>query len=484
MVRQDVHGPGRSAVRGLWMTTPVLLALSGCGLSNSRRYDGMLRAYHAEDSPSRGGGEDALEARNSRRTGKAAQHDAGDPIAAGEGGRLDRQSLVRAVLARNPSIEAARASWRAALARYPQETAIDDPMLSYSFAPLSIAGDASFGQVIQLSQNLPFPGKRGLRGDVALAEAEAAKGDLETTRLHLALMASKLFDDYYVVARALEINAEHGRLLSDLKKSAEAQYTAGRASQQDPLQAENEIAHLQHEGVVLESERDVVVAQLNGLLHRAPHLPLPPPPAELPTAESPEASVASLEKRALERRPEVEVERARIRAAEARIASAEREYFPDFGLMASYNSMWAMPEHQWMLGASVEIPIQRSRRAAAVDEAEAHLAAARSALARRADEVRVEVASARRRVLEARHVVRLHRDRLLPVARAQVEAARAGFIAGTNDFSTLVQAEKNLRSVELRHRMAQAELFRRLADLSRAIGVPPGISDRAEGSAR
>src|SRR5262245_2051666 len=52
------------------------------------------------------------------------------------GANLERAALVRAVLARNPSVEAAREAWRAALARARHDRALPDPMLEYGFAPL------------------------------------------------------------------------------------------------------------------------------------------------------------------------------------------------------------------------------------------------------------------------------------------------------------------------------------------------------------
>ena len=62
-------------------------------------------------------------------------------------GVLDRQALITAVLAENPSVEAARQAVRAAKARPAQEHALDDPMLGYTIAPASIATDAvRFGQ--------------------------------------------------------------------------------------------------------------------------------------------------------------------------------------------------------------------------------------------------------------------------------------------------------------------------------------------------
>lgn len=443
----------RSSVRGARMLAPLLaVSLAGCGLSNARRYDAMLDDYRrtAPEDPS------TVAAGGARRFQ--------------EGDTLDRDELVQAVLAQNPSIESSRAAWRAALARYPQATSLEDPMLSYSFAPLSLTGDVPYGQRIELSQRLPFPGKRGLRGDVALAEAEAAKGDVDATRLELALITSRLYDDYFVAARAIEINEQHTALLRDLKASAVAQYVAGRAAQQDALQAEVELTHLERQRIMLETERDLAVEQVNGLLHRAPELSLPPPPKALPIPPELEATLDKLDKSALERRPELAAERARIRAGEAAVALAEREYFPDFVIMTSYSSVMRMWQHQWMLGVALNVPIQLARRRAAVDEAEARIARARSEYARKADAVRVHVAQSVRRLRESRHIVRLYESRLLPAARDQVESARAGFIAGQNSFLAVIEAQKNLLRVELQFQEAQADQYRRLADVTRAVG--------------
>src|SRR5678816_1223244 len=70
-------------------------------------------------------------------------------------GNLDRAAVVAAVLARNPDLDAARASWRAAVAAYPSAIALEDPMASYALAPFSIGSNAPFGQRIEISQKLP-----------------------------------------------------------------------------------------------------------------------------------------------------------------------------------------------------------------------------------------------------------------------------------------------------------------------------------------
>jgi len=48
---------------------------------------------------------------------------------------LDLGTLVSAVLNRHPDLAAMHAAWQAAQARIAQETSLDDPVLSYGFAP-------------------------------------------------------------------------------------------------------------------------------------------------------------------------------------------------------------------------------------------------------------------------------------------------------------------------------------------------------------
>ncbi|QRK11489.1 TolC family protein [Archangium violaceum] len=394
---------------------------------------------------------------------------------------LERAELVRQVLERNPGLEAARAAWRAAQARPELSTALEDPMLRYEMAPLSLfSRETSFGQSIELSQRLPFPGKRALAGEVARAEAEAMRGDFEAARLRLALMASMLYDDLYVVHRGLVVNAHHEEVLREMRRAAEAQYVAGRASQQDPLQAEVELGMLERERLMLESQREVLQAQLNGLLHRAPHLPLPPPPETLAVSTESPPPVESLAEEALKQRPELASQRARVGGGDASVKLARRESFPDVMVMGSYSTMWMETPHRFMAGVALELPLFQGKRRAMVDEARGMLQRMKSEEEQLADDIRVEVAQARARLVEARKAVALYRDRVVPAANDQVAAARAGFESGRNGFQVLLDAEKNQRGVELRFEEALADVQRRQAELQRALGRVPGLPE--EGS--
>ncbi len=393
---------------------------------------------------------------------------------------LERSAFVRAVLSKNPTIESARQSYRAALSRVRQAGVWDDPMVDLGVAPLSIASSkAPFGYQVELSQHLPWFGKRALETSIASAEAEAAKSDYEVMRRDLALTAVMLYDQYFVAERSLEINAQHIQLMRAMQAGATAQFEAGRGAAQDTLQAEAEVAHMEHDAVRLQSQREVTVAQMNELLHRAPELLLPPPPAELSrTDRLGESNPRRLEGEALASRSEIQAARQHVRAEQARADRAGRDAYPDFTVSAAYNSMWDMPEHRFMVGLGFNLPIQSSRRQGMADEALATRAKYEAEAARLTDAARSQVFVAAKQLDESRHVLELIERRLLPVARDQIEAARAGFTASRNPFVAVIDAEKNLRAAELDYQMARAEYDGRRAALERALGRIPGLESK------
>lgn len=390
---------------------------------------------------------------------------------------LEREAYVRAVLNANPDIASARHGWRAAQARARQGGAFDDPMIELSMAPLSIgSSDTRFGYEVGIRQALPWFGTQAVQRHVLEAEAAAAASDLDMTRRETAMIAIALYSQYFVVLRSLEINAQHVQLLRALHHAATAQLEGGRGSVQDALQAEAELTELERDTIVLTSERDVLVAQMNELLRRDPAEPLPPTGPELATQAPPHARDAKqLAGEAVKTRAEVRSARLRAQAEATREDAASREYYPTFTVMTSYSSMWDMPEHRWMLGVGLNVPLPTDRRAGAEDEARAARAQFESEADRLTDRVHTEVYVALRKLDESEQVLGLYRSRLLPVARQRVDAAQASFTASQGSFMSVIEAERSLRSVELKQKMAEAEHDLRRAELERVVGRIPGL---------
>ena len=397
--------------------------------------------------------------------------DAADEKLFADRSSIDAATLVREVLRRNPALRAAQQAWRAALSRYPQETALEDPIAVFGAAPRTFgrsSGDSSY--MVELHQPLPFPGKRGLRGERALAEADASARDLDAIRLDLAVRAQVLFSDYYLTTRALEINAAHLGLLEDLHQSALMQYEVGLVSQQDPLQAETERLGLVHREIELQSRLRMRVQQLNALLHRAADLPLPAPAKRISSQTLSDDALSEAVENTIQTRPEIAAADASIAARESAKSLARLEFLPDFELWGKYDRYWAENDQRPSVGVAVNIPLQLERRRGAVDEADAELERARSERDRLADEIRAGVATAAERVREQHHLRELLLTQTLPTARDRVVAARAAYDTGKTTFIAVVDAFRGQLEAELAYQTAIAMFARRQAEFFGAAG--------------
>jgi outer membrane protein TolC len=396
---------------------------------------------------------------------------------------LSADALVQQVLVRNPSLAQMTAAWKAAQARYPQVTSLDDPMFGTTLAPaaLTTLPDSSSGYRFEVSQKYPWFGKRQLRGANALAEANAAGDEVEDMRLQLVESARLAFFEYYLVHRALAVNRAGLRKVRDFREEAESRYRQTLSPQQDIFQADVEIGKQQERLVTLQRMREVAIARINTLMHLPPDSPLPPPPAELPApVEMPDTTL--LRSTALARRPDLKVLSDRIAADQANLALAKKEFAPDIEVMAAYDSFWSNPQQRAQIGLKLNLPARLQRRYGAIAEAQARLAGRKAELARQADQVNLQVQEAAAQVRESARLVRLNRQTILRAADNNVEAARSAYGNGRVPFISLIEAQRNAINLRDRYYEAVADYGRRLATLERVIGGPLDPSPPSDGS--
>jgi outer membrane protein TolC len=387
---------------------------------------------------------------------------------------LTAEFVLEQTLLRNPTLAQMAAAVQAANARFLQVTSLDDPQFSSWVAPASLGSSkVNDSARFEISQKLPFPGKRSLRGDAAVAQAAAAGSDLEDTKLQLIESARMAFADYYLAARALEVNDEGLRLLDEFRRNAETRYKTGQSPQQDILQAEVETGRQTERRLTILRNSLVARARLNVLMNVPADSPLPPPPKGLARPE-PIPDSAVLRDSALARRPDLRALKARIAADQAELAFAEREFYPDVEAMASYDSFWQAADDQQRLRAQVGIrmnlPVRLDRRRGAVAEASAQLAQRQAQLAQRMNQIGLDVEQAAAQARESEQALRLYEERILPAARENVKAAQSAYTTGKIPFVTLIEAQRNL--IELRDRFYQAgaDYHQRKATLERATG--------------
>lgn len=387
------------------------------------------------------------------------------------GGALSLERLLTHVIARNPSVSTATHALDAASERVKQSGALDDPMFSYMFGPQTIgSSDFDFSQKFEISQTFPWPGKRRLSVKAAEFEVESMDSELESVREQLAYETRAAFVDRWFVDRAIEINAANQKLLEEIADIAAQKYGAGTVSKQDVLQADIEREMLVHDGNVLARVKKRSTAKINTLLNRDTGAPLPDSPESLAVAMKPR-SIEELKSVAEQSRPELKAADAKIQSLDVRSELTRKEFFPDFTVMAGYDSFWMEKELRPSIGVSINLPIQTGRRRAAAAEARAELARAQSEQMKMRADIMLEVEEAFEDVEESRDGIALYENHLLPIAQENLEAARTGYASGQTDFMALTSARKLLVDTQLKVNEFDASYHNAVAKLSRAIGL-------------
>lgn len=408
----------------------------------------------------------------------AAGSTSADPTKSTEGTQtktLTAESLVASVLEANPALAAIQAAAESAAFRIETAGSLDDPMLSYGVAPLTVDGDRSLNQRIDLSQKIPWPGTLAARESAARFDAVAADRDVDGMRLRIISHAKTAYAEWRFVHAALDIHHATQALLEDLIATAETRYAAGRALKQDVLQAEVEYADLDNQLLRLQRIKSTVQARINALVNRPPDAPLPPASPINVTRVLP--PLERLLKLAVVHHPDLRRLEARISASASRVTLANTAFYPDLQVGVGYNSLWDDADKRPIFGFSINIPLDRSKRRADLGRAQADKRHAKWSLVERRAELLADVARARAEAVEAQASVVLYQKKLLPLAEEYLEAAVADYQSGSGAFLNVITAEQRKLRTDLALARARADYARRLADLERSLGAPIGTAE-------
>lgn len=382
---------------------------------------------------------------------------------------LTSQQLVAAVLLTNPQLEIARATWEVSMALVDQQAAFDDPQFSYAIAPFTIDDNRTeFGQRIEISQKIPWLGTLNLRSKTASHKADASREILHGIQLKLSATTRVFFVEWYFIHQSININKLNQTLLKEFRDIAVNQYGVGLANKQDALRAEMELALLEHQEIVLKRKQRSIQTHINTLLNKSPASPLANPANLVDIKVLPEIKV--LQEQALDARPELKMFAANIKAEKSQYELALKKSFPDINLKAGYNSLWKDSNKHFTVGVSLNLPLFQDKYRAAENEA---LAQVKQIEWQRVDfiaKLREEIQLNYDLTVESIHVRKLHKDKLLPLAKETLKAAKSDYQSGKGDFLSLISSEKDYMQHLLETEQSLADTHRRLAELRSAVG--------------
>jgi outer membrane protein TolC len=381
--------------------------------------------------------------------------------------------LIQEVLARNPEIVAARKQWEAASQRIVQARSLDDPTVSVEFfnTPRNFNVTRTENTIFGLSQSFPFPGKLGLKGDVASRSADMTEQAVRAKERELIARLKQAYYDLFLAHKAIQIHHEQIDLLKQFFEIANAKFRAGKGAQVDVLKAQVELSLLHQNLPVLEQRRETAQAMLNTLLDRDPRFPLAPPQA--PREGRFDQDLEDLYRAATTARPELKAAELGVQRSEQSRALAQRQYYPDFNV--SFRRFQNFQANDGF-GAYVAMSIPfafwtKPKYDAGVQEAAAASAAARADLHTLENMTRFQIRDLLAKVRASWEVAVLYRTTVLPQAEQSVEAARVGYRVGKSNFLDLLDADRAWRGFQLEYYRALVEREFRLAELEQVIGA-------------
>jgi outer membrane protein, heavy metal efflux system len=294
------------------------------------------------------------------------------PLAAGAGttpaGESDPvlASLVGEALDHNPECAQSRAQLAAERERIPQAGALGDPTLTLGiqndgFKRIEIGNmETSFWQVM-ITQPLPWPGKRGLREDVARSTASAAEAGVERLSLTITAEVERAYVDLLLTRGQLELLAKLEALWREAEAIARARYEVGAVTQSDLVRAQLERTRLVQQRLALENSERARLQALNRLRVRPLDEPIDTPrrlsDVGDPSLPSMEEAVADAEARS----PDLAQARRSVVTAERRVDLARRERYPDFTVSAAIMPRGGL-EPMWSASVGISVPIWGGRK--------------------------------------------------------------------------------------------------------------------------
>ena len=384
------------------------------------------------------------------------------------------QELIEQALENNPEIKSMQRRFDSARARIAQAKALDEPMLSIGYmgniVPFQVQeGDPSSGRTISISQDLPFPGKRSLKGKVASSDADAEWWAFEQTRRNVVAEVKDSYFDLYYLTKALGVVTKTKTLLEQFIKIAEARYSVGKGIQQDVLKAQVEFSKLIEQQTMLDQRKQIAEARLNSLLYREPESPVRTPEELRPRDFS--YSLGQLNETAIANYPDLKAQRRKIEGAQYAIQLAKKEFYPDFSVGFTYVNRPAMPE-MYGVTVGIKLPVYYGQKQRpALTEATASFEAEKRSFENRTTVLMFKIRDKYLAETTARRLLSLYSTTIVPQSSLSLESAIAGYQVGRVDFLTLLDNLVTLLNYELSYYEQLSNEEKAVAALEPLVGV-------------
>lgn len=384
-------------------------------------------------------------------------------------------SLMEEAAQKNPQILAAGHAYKAASHAPASAGALPETQVMVQHlsvgSPRPFAGytNSDFAYLgLGIAQEIPYPGKRKLRAEVAGGEARALQAQVESASREVMERLKSAYFRLAYAQQAIHVLEHHDQVLGEMQQIAESRYRVGQANQQEALKAQLQHTKLLQEITMSHRDEGLLEAQLKQLLDRAQDSP--DIVAEPLTQRVLPYSQSQLLQLAQEQSPQVHAQQEMLRQTQSQVALAEKEFRPDFNLQYMYQNNDRKFRDYYMFTLGVTLPNRGRRRA--------ELAEAREKQERATQDLRVETQRQMAEVQEqfvavqaSTEQLKIYKEGLIPQAAATFSAAMAAYQANRQDFQTLLSSFLDALDLDLQYQRELADHEAALAKIEALTGV-------------
>jgi len=387
------------------------------------------------------------------------------------------EQLEQELLRSNPQIRVAGLRYQAALTRTSREGALPDPRVSMGWASAGtivpgggIGEDPNANVGIQLAQEIPYPGKRGLQSGIARKEAEVEQRMLESvTRSQISSLRSNFYE-LSNLHRSSGLLLENEKLLSQLASVAEARYSVGQAMQQDLIKAGTEVAILKSRLIQLKQKQRTVEAEINALLNHDPAallgIPVAPPLPPLPDIEGWKERIAYDS-------PVLQARQTTIEKTELDLRLAKKAALPNFDVMTGYFYQGDL-EDMFEFRVEISLPVFfNKKQKQSMEETTLRLSESKTEYRVTEQMILAGIQEAYSKAVAANELVNLYRKQIVPSSKLALESSLASYQTGGVDFLTVLTNFTAIREYEMSLYEQETEYLKAIAKLDELAGTPP-----------
>ena len=375
----------------------------------------------------------------------------------------------------NPDIAAAQRGYEATTHVASQVSALPDTQLTVQqFAvgsPRPFAGytNSEFAYIgFGASQEIPFPGKRSLRGQVANREADVRQIQIESVRRGVVAKLKAVYFRLAYLQQTLSVLERDDKLLGDIQQVVESRYRVGQGNQQEVLKAQLQHTKILQEITMHHREVGQLEAQLKQLLNR------PQDTADVQTeplaVRSIQYSASDLLNLARQQNPDIQAQQQMVKKAESQIELAHKEFRPDFNVQYMYENTDRKFRDYYVATFGINLP-NRGRRKAELAEAEANREQANKQFEAESQRRLAEVQDQYVLAQTSTEQLKIYKEGLIPQSEATFRSALAAYQANRQDFQTLLSSFLDVLNLQVEYQRELADHESALAQLEALTGV-------------